>query len=304
MSAIARLVHVAAVLVCISVPAAAHTYVVLQAPFPNTQGTFARGVNNAGAVVGTYVELNGRQHGFLYRHGRYVSIDVPHSRHTQATGINDLGVIVGFYEDVHGTHAFRYDGLFARLDVPFAKAIATFATGINNHGQIVGYYNDGIRSSGYLYDRGRFVSIGVPNSSTTTLFGINDKGEIVGTALDDRFQSFIYSDGVFTPFDVPFANAFDFGALGINDRGDVVGYFQTGTPQANTGLHGFLAANGMYDQIDVPGGINPMVWGINNCGVMVGDFVSTVGPQMFSGFIAVPTEQDRRAHYPPALDHD
>jgi len=276
----------------ISLPAAAHTYLVLDAPFPNTQGTVARGINNEKTVVGTYVEFNGKQHGFRYKKGHFTSIDVPYSTHTQALGINDAGVIVGFYDDDRGTHGFRYDGLFATIDVP--GGTATFATGINKRGHIIGYYRDGSRVKGFLYEKGRFTTIDVPNSLDTTLFGINNKGAIVGTFDDGVSHSFVFDDGVFTPFDVPFANVFDHGALGINNRGDIVGYYQTGTPQTISGLHGFVFAAGVYYSVDPPGGINPMVWDINNRGDFVGDFVTGNGTR-FSGFIGLETDQRRRS---------
>ena len=58
--------------------------------------TGARGINARGDVVGFYV-AGGRQHGFLLREGRYISLDFPMAgvRATIANGINARGEIVG-----------------------------------------------------------------------------------------------------------------------------------------------------------------------------------------------------------------
>jgi len=113
-------------------------------------GTFAHGINDAGQIVGQYVDA--RFHGFLYN-GGFTTIDAPNAGFgTVADGINAAGQIVGYYYDLFfGIHGFLVSGtMFTTIDDPNATAGRTFAYGINDAGQIVGNYYDGSGSHGFL----------------------------------------------------------------------------------------------------------------------------------------------------------
>ena len=56
--------------------------------------TLPLGINNAGQIVGTFVDSAGT-HGFLKVGGTFSTIDVPGASSTEARGINDAGHIVG-----------------------------------------------------------------------------------------------------------------------------------------------------------------------------------------------------------------
>src|ERR1051326_283640 len=105
--------------------------------------SFARGVNNAGDVVGGYFGDDGNEHGFLWRHGSLTTLDLPlaGSLGTQLNSINDSGIIVGTWVDADVTaHGFVYEnGAFAHLDYP--GALDTFPSGINARGDIVGNWD-------------------------------------------------------------------------------------------------------------------------------------------------------------------
>jgi probable HAF family extracellular repeat protein len=64
-----------------------------------TDGTYPTAINDAGQVVGYYIDSSGF-HGFLYSGGAFTTIDDPSTQYTEAytipTGINDLGQIVGY----------------------------------------------------------------------------------------------------------------------------------------------------------------------------------------------------------------
>jgi len=73
--------------------------------------TDALGINDKGQIVGTYVDSNGVEHGFLYSNGIYTTLNDPlaGSKGTVAFGINDKGQIVGYYFDSNGVeHSFLY----------------------------------------------------------------------------------------------------------------------------------------------------------------------------------------------------
>jgi probable HAF family extracellular repeat protein len=69
------------------------------------------GINPGGEIVGTYQDADGNNHGFLFYHGSFTSIDFPGAIQTRAYGINPQGDIVGDYlADDFTIHGF----IFAR----------------------------------------------------------------------------------------------------------------------------------------------------------------------------------------------
>ncbi len=72
-------------------------------------GTFAQAINDAGQIVGFYVDSSNVDHGFLYFDGVFTTIDDPlGAQGTVATGVNNLGQVVGYYKDAGGAyHGFE-----------------------------------------------------------------------------------------------------------------------------------------------------------------------------------------------------
>ena len=66
------------------------------------------GTNNRDQVVGSYMDADGREHGFLLERERVTVIDHPDAPedpaagNTAATDLNDRGQIVGYYTDAGG----------------------------------------------------------------------------------------------------------------------------------------------------------------------------------------------------------
>jgi probable HAF family extracellular repeat protein len=73
-------------------------------------------------------------------------------------------------------------------------------------------------------------------------------------------------NGSFTQIDVPGASFTN--AIGINDAGQIVGFFGDSTGRD----HGFFETGGSFTQIDVPGAGLTEAFGINNAGQIVGFF--------------------------------
>jgi probable HAF family extracellular repeat protein len=109
-------------------------------PGANITNTYVLGVNESGAIVGSFKTTTAdEEHGFLRTaHGKFRQIDYPGSLQTEAFGINDAGDIVGRYLDANGVnHGFLLsDGEFTSID---SAGPNTFAWGINSKGNIVGW---------------------------------------------------------------------------------------------------------------------------------------------------------------------
>jgi probable HAF family extracellular repeat protein len=160
--------------------------------FPSATLTEAVGVNDDGQVVGDYRDSAGNFHGFFWDAGLFLTIDVtfPGTTITGPTAINNVGQIVGFYFDNNvsatfpngQTHGFLYDnGAFSAFDFP--DGLATLPADINDSGHIVGIYSDAdFISRSFLLQNGHFteLDVGLADTFTTEVSGINNKGQIVG----------------------------------------------------------------------------------------------------------------------------
>jgi probable HAF family extracellular repeat protein len=164
---------------------------------------------------------------------------------TRAYGINAAGQIVGDFDSTTGTHGYVYDGAtFTILDFPGADFTQAF--GINDAGDIVGATSfAGVGGySGFAYTNGQFVKLDNPAASSpggslvTIAQGINSRGQIVGLFTDvGAYRAFVFDKGVFTTIDLPPGADNENFALGVNNAGRIVGYYNSAT-----GNHGFLAS--------------------------------------------------------------
>jgi probable HAF family extracellular repeat protein len=159
----------------------------------------AYGVNDRGAVVGSYDDGSGMGGAFLMEGGQVTTIvppDAPVDSNIAVFDVNDRGQVVGCYSDASGTyHGFRYqDGSFSMIDPPGGADVPDYATtcafGINNRGQVVGQYVDAAGVlHGYLWEPRRgFETIDPPPGTPvvgptgdrgTVAADINDHGEIL-----------------------------------------------------------------------------------------------------------------------------
>lgn len=103
------------------------------------------GINEAGVIVGWYLEESGATRGFRKEGDTVTRFDRPGHCCTVPTGINDDGVIVGYTEGsptvMEPIESFVYDnGIFETVDFPGMPQ--TTVRGINAVGQLVGDYVD------------------------------------------------------------------------------------------------------------------------------------------------------------------
>jgi probable HAF family extracellular repeat protein len=91
-------------------------------------------------------------------------------------------------------------------------------------------------------------------------------------------HGFLYSGGSYIPLNVPGAVATY--ANGINDAGQIVGYYRDGT-----GTHGFLFSGGSYTTLNAPASFATYAYGINDARQVVGYYSgnTTHGSFIYSG---------------------
>jgi probable HAF family extracellular repeat protein len=170
---------------------------------------------------------------------------------------------------------------FTTLDFP--GAAWTQANGISRGGplgrsvHIVGRYLEGIFTHGFLFSGGEFTALDVPHGYNTAAYGINGRGQIVGTyeSADGRTESFEYESGTYTQFSL----CESVGArsvFGINNAGSVVGSSRPATPRVG------FEYDAVRDQCEPAAkpsgkdGYDLELFGINDSGRCVG---SLAGPE-------------------------
>jgi hypothetical protein len=230
------------------------------------------GLNDRGIVVGYFYNTNNgipvdNQFGFFEKNGVFTEVNNPNTPglfgnpppnsgvliENQLIGVNDHDIAVGFYNDASGnSHGYTYDiktGKFsANIDDPNALngGGSTVTAAINNKGTIVGFYTDtgpttaaGAVIQGFLDKNGVFTTVDAPGATETELLGLNDHGIAVGfDIVNGVTHGIIYNTktGTFITLDDPNASGSTI-FNGINDKGDVVGFYT----DAAGNTHGLLA---------------------------------------------------------------
>jgi uncharacterized membrane protein len=162
---------------------------------PGSVGTTINGVNNRGDVVGEYYASGpqgavGGHHGFVLSRGTFTEVAVPGAIVTQPMAIDENGRITGvFVTSVAGggvrTGAFLFDGRsYTTFDLPPGGTPYAFGS----HGEIYGTTGVGLvgDTHGFRFVNGVVTTFDVgPGPGHTAVFGINQRGQIVGAYVSD-----------------------------------------------------------------------------------------------------------------------
>jgi probable HAF family extracellular repeat protein len=147
---------------------------------------------------------------------------------------------------------------------------------VNDTGQVVGYMTRSVAGSlhqrAFLYSAGKMTDLGDLGGGTAVAYGINNAGQIVGTATtpSGAMHAFLYYAGTMidiTP-DAETAAAYD-----INNAGQVVGFFSSFYGQTHT----FLYSAGVLADLGIFGFVSSYATGINDLGQIVGYMSNGLG---------------------------
>lgn len=269
------------------------------------------GINNQGAITG-YFGSGAQGHpnkGYEllppFSQGDFGNENFPGSVQTQVTGLNDWGISVGFFStqntanqsnDNFGFYARR--GRFHQVDFPTgdnASPPVNQLLGVNNSGVAVGFYTNGGGSNrGYEYDifTRRFTRVLVPGAPpgtagpSLTAAGINNEGDVAGffNKTSSTVDGFLKLDhGGFVTIAYPGASSTQ--ALGVNDFGEVVGTYTTGSGNVAV-THGFAWTDGHFTAVNIPIATSTTVNGVNDEGDIVGFYTTASGRT--EGFTGLP----------------
>jgi hypothetical protein len=209
----------------------------------------------------------------------------------QLLGINDHGVIAGYFGSGASGHPNKGYTLRAPYgqgnytDENFPGSVQTQVTAINNLGDTAGFWVDGQGNNfGFIAWNGVFKSYKNPNTGKGTvnqLLGLNDTGIAVGFYTDAAGVNHAYElnqkNGHFSPIVPPGGN--NALATGINDRGDVSGFFTA----SNGSIVSFLLTGKSFAEFDFPKSTNTTALGVNGSDQIVGAYVD--GAKKMHGFL-------------------
>lgn len=243
------------------------------------QSTALYGINNAGAMVGAYVDSAGVQHGFSMVSGKVKNIDDPNGTGTYCFGINKAGAIVGYYAtSSHTAQAFLYvKGKFT--DIGPAGSTGSQAIGINDHGDINGNFGDSKGGHGFLLKGGKYTTQDVPGAQFTLGGGINNAGLMTEVWIDssNNSESSLYNGKKYTKVNIP--RETDSYVSAISNLGDIVYSWESDESYGGALRHG-----GKYYKFSVPKGDRTFGYGINDHNTIVGAYTDDNG--VLNGFLA------------------
>lgn len=169
-----------------------------------------------------------------------------------ALGMNDRGQVVGFGDSGEGLRAFLWTDRGGMLELETPAFGYSWAFDINSRGEIVGRGDQALLWSDHLELR----QLGTLGGARSQANAINSKGEIVGTSEAGpgrRFQAFLWTEknGMQDLGTLPGSRGST--ALGVNDRGQIVGVVALAGSRENYGLE-FDDRARIVDDVGVEGG--------------------------------------------------
>ena len=191
--------------------------------------TEGRGINNKEVVCGDYTDSSGLFEGFFDKRGNFTNY-APDPNFTLVLGINNVGDFCGSEIPTSTGVQSGYTNIGGVLtDIVVPTSSATLAYQINGLNQVCGYWNDASAiSHGWWMDTDGSIHSPIdPQGSTTTIiFGNNDKNMMVGRYVDaaGATHGFLFeAPRKFVIYDQPGST---FTSLnGINKKNQIVGRY-------------------------------------------------------------------------------
>ena len=271
------------------------------------------GINNEGLIAG-YFGSGAKGHpnkGYRlskpYSQGNYASENYPGSRQTQVTGLNDTGTTVGFWSTQNKASLANNNfgfylraGHFHEVNFPAqgtSNPPVDQLLGVNDSNVAVGFYvNAQGDSRGYTFNikTGRYARVELPGinnlgkGTSLTASAINNSGGVAGFySLNGGTTKGFYKTSGGHVYKLTVKGASATTPFGVNDSGEVVGAYTTGTGSSAQSF-GFTwtRAHGFQTVSDPHGIGSTLINGVNDRGDLVGFYTDSAGNT--DGMLATP----------------
>ena len=225
---------------CFTYDSKTHAKAKLRAPL-GARGTECWGINDAGTIVGDYVNSARVHHAYVYSSGTFTTIDPPGSPSAIAYAVSNNGVVGGYYVDAKGVgHGFLYNGTtYTTVDVP--GAINTEVRGVNASGAYtVQAVVDGFPTLSFLYSGSTMTPIIFPGNKTATFaHHLTDTG-LVAASWADKAGEYggVYDSVANAYYSISVPNSTVTVVNAINSKMEIAGRSSLSSPRASIGFLG------------------------------------------------------------------
>jgi hypothetical protein len=268
------------------------------------------GIDNEGVIAGYFGSgMTGHPNkGYVllppgYHQSDYVNENFPGSAQTQVTGLNNIGNTVGFWANTAGANFGFYTTGTHFHNIPkfpgssYASPQTVQLLGINDHGVAVGFYVNGDNNDrGFTFNihTHAFKRVLIPGASqgltgpSLTAAAINNSGTVAGFYVASSGETVAFTATAHTFTTLVYPGSSSTSALGINDKGEVVGVYTVGT-SSTPPMHGFTWSRSQgFREVNDPHGVNgTTINGVNDKGDLVGFYVDPSNG-FTDGFLAKP----------------
>jgi len=288
-----------------AVPADSVQYSYIYINIPNSTFVQPNAINDAGLVVGWYLDSSYNYHGITWQNGTLQYVDYPGALQTSLQGVNDLGQIIGIYEDASfNVHVATYSPSGAAWsDLPAIPGgwheYVGSAISLNDEGEALGCAASdtiGFLNLTWIWHPERqaysYLTSAAAGPGETCGEAMNDWQTVVGLmdtaygSLNGEYSFLFLGDNPTGYPIVPLPPGLQgVSPYGLNNRGTVAGslYF----PSDNS-VYGFLRnPDGVFSIVNDAAWPSTYLTGVNDFGVVVGDvYDPTTG--LSPGFVAYP----------------
>jgi len=197
----------------------------------------------------------------------YAVIDLgtlPRHESSRALGINNTGVVVG--ESTQGfinQHACVWDTFGNAQEITSANS--SVALSISNAAHMVGMSGN----EGWMFHEEVLHNLGSLGGPFCAPYCVNDSGVVVGVSFTQKYENhaFLWRDG--TMIDL-FPKLHYSVATAINERSDVVGFFQSTSPVGISTVAFLRSTHGELVELASLGGAHSIASDVNDHGLVVG----------------------------------
>ena len=259
----------------------------LAADYTNVTASYATGVNSHGQVVGYFDDSSGGSYAFLYSGGTSVTKLFPV---TTTGNLADNGTFGGGYQVLKDLIAYNDGFVYNVNDSNSFTDVGGFGGtpgnvnvfAVNSNGWLTGDTN-GPPSDAALFNGTSWSDIGtLVSGSSAHGRAIDSAGDIVGDDNTGTKHAWYYSASAKSMVDLGIGTGSY--AKGLNDHGQIVGYFSGGAYLSGTTPGSYVALSSVVTSLS--GWTLTAAWAIDNAGDIVG--TGTNGSGSLDAFLLTP----------------